>query len=134
MTSLATLPGFLSHFVAGLVLLALAVFIYMRITPHAEIALIRRGNAAAALGLGGAILGFAIPVAASVANSANLLDAAVWSVVALIAQLLAFFAATRLIGTGWRAAIEERAEMAPAMTKAAIAIAVGLINAACLST
>ncbi|HEY4251957.1 MAG TPA: DUF350 domain-containing protein [Roseomonas sp.] len=134
MTSLATLPGFLSHFVAGLVLLGIAVWIYMRITPHEEIALIRRGNAAAALGLGGAIVGFAIPVSASVANSANLLDAAVWSGVALVAQLIAFYVAIRVVGTGWRTAIEERAEMAPAVMKAAIALAVGLINAACLST
>jgi putative membrane protein len=134
MTSLATLPGFLSHFVAGLVLIGVAVFIYMRFTPHEEITLIRRGNAAAALGFGGAIIGFAIPVAASVANSANLLDAAVWSVVALVAQLIAFFVATRIVGAGWRTAIEERAEMAPAVMKASIALAVGLVNAACLST
>ena len=134
MTSLATLPGFLTHFITGLALLAGAIFIYMRITPHAELALIRRGNAAAAVGLAGAMLGFAIPIAASVAQSANLLDAAVWSVVALVAQLGAFFAATMLIGKGWRAAIEERGEMAPAVIKAALAVAVGLINAACLAT
>ena len=134
MTSLATLPGFLTHFITGLALLAGAIFIYMRITPHAELALIRRGNAAAATGLAGAMLGFAIPIAASVAQSANLLDAAVWSVVALVAQLGAFVAATMLIGKGWRAAIEERGEMAPAVIKAALAIAVGLINAACLAT
>lgn len=134
MTSLATLPGFLTHFFTGLALLAGAIVIYMKITPHAEIALIRRGNAAAATGLAGAMLGFAIPIAASVAQSANLLDAAVWSVVALIAQLGAFFAATMLIGKGWRAAIEERGEMAPAVIKATLAVAVGLINAACLAT
>ena len=134
MTSLVTLPGFLTHFIAGLALLAGAIFLYMRITPHAELALIRRGNAAAATALSGAVLGFAIPIAASVAHSANLLDAAVWSVVALIAQLLAFFAATKLVGKGWRAAIEERGEMAPAVLKASLALAVGLINAACLAT
>lgn len=134
MTSLATLPGFLAHFLTGLALLAGAILIYMRITPHAELALIRRGNAAAATALGGAMLGFAIPIAASVAQSANLLDAAVWSLVALVAQLGAFVAATMLLGKGWRAAIEERGEMAPAVVKAALAIAVGLINAACLAT
>lgn len=134
MTSLATLPGFLTHFLTGLALLAGAILIYMRITPHAELALIRRGNAAAAVGLAGAMLGFAIPIAASVSQSANLLDAAVWSVVAMVAQLGAFFAATMLIGKGWRAAIEERGEMAPAVIKATLAVAVGLINAACLAT
>nr|WP_281414707.1 DUF350 domain-containing protein [Plastoroseomonas arctica] len=115
-------------------LLAGAVLVYMRITPHSELALIRAGNAAAATALGGAMLGFAIAIAASVAHSANLLDAAVWSLVALVAQLLAFFAATRLFGAGWRAAIEERREMAPAVLKAAVSVAVGLINAACMAT
>lgn len=134
MTSLATLPGFLTHFFAGLALLAIATFVYMRITPHSELALIRRGNAAAATALGGAMLGFAIPIAASVAHSANLLDAAVWSLVALIAQLGTFFAATMLLGKGWREALEDRGEMAPAVLKAALAVAVGLINAACLAT
>jgi putative membrane protein len=106
----------------------------MRITPHSELALIRAGNAAAATALGGAMLGFAIPIAASVAHSANLLDAAVWSLVALIAQLAAFFAATMLFGKGWRVAIEDRQEMAPAVLKAALSVSVGLINAACLAT
>jgi putative membrane protein len=133
-TSLATLPGFLTHFAAGLALLAIAVVVYMRITPHSELALIRAGNAAAATALGGAMLGFAIPIAASVAHSANLLDAAVWSLVALIAQLAAFFAATMLFGKGWRVAIEDRQEMAPAVLKAALSVSVGLINAACLAT
>jgi putative membrane protein len=78
MTSLATLPGFITHFLAGLVLLGGAVFVHVRVTPHDEVGLIRAGNAAAAVALGGTILGFALPLASAIAHSANLLDAAVW--------------------------------------------------------
>lgn len=134
MTSLATLPGFLTHFLAGIALLSAACWLYMRITPHDELALVRAGNAAAAVALAGAVVGFALPISASVANSANLLDAAVWSLVSLAVQLGGFFLATRLLGPGWRAAIEQRGEVAPALVKAAVAVAIGMINAACLAT
>lgn len=39
---------------------------YIFITPYREIALIREGNAAAAAGLGGAILGFVLPLASTI--------------------------------------------------------------------
>lgn len=134
MTSLVTLPGFLTHFVAGLALVALGGWIYTRITPMDEVALIRQGNAGAALSFTGAVVGLAIPVSASVSNSANLLDAAVWGVVALVAQLLCFFAVTRLLGPGWRAAIEERREVAGGIVAGGISVAVGIVNAAAMST
>jgi putative membrane protein len=133
MTSLATLPGFLAYFVAGIVLLAAAMLAYMRVTPHAEIALIRAGNAGAAIGLGGAMIGFCLPIASAFSHSVNLVDAAVWSIVALAVQIGVFFAVAKLLGGDWRAALE-RGEVAGSILKAAAAIAVGLLNAACLST
>jgi putative membrane protein len=134
MTSLATLPGFLTHFIAGIALVWLGAWIYTRITPVDEVGLIRQGNTAAAIAFTGAIIGLAIPIASSVSNSANLLDAAVWGLVALVAQLGCFYAVTRLLGPGWRAAIEERKEPAGAIVKGGVAIAVGLVNAASMST
>ncbi len=132
MTSLAALPGFLSHFLAGLALLGAAVMLYARSTPHDELALIRAGNPAAAVSLGGAVLGFALPIGASIAHSANLLDAVVWAAVALGAQLAAFAASARFLLPGWRAATE-RGETGCAALMAAIAVAVGVLNAACLT-
>lgn len=133
MTSLANLPGFLAYFVVGIVLLSAAMAIYLRVTPHAEIALIRAGNEGAAIGFGGAIIGFALPIASAFSHSVNILDAGVWSVVALAMQLLAFFAVAKLLGAGWREALE-RGETAGSILKATVAIAVGMLNAACLST
>jgi putative membrane protein len=133
MTSLATLPGFLAYLLAGIALLVAAMAIYVRVTPLDEMALIRAGNAGAAITLGGAMIGFSLPIASAFQHSLNLVDAAVWSVVALCVQIAVFFVVAKLLGNDWRGAIE-RGETAGAILKAAVAIAVGLLNAACLST
>jgi putative membrane protein len=130
MTSLAALPAFLAHFLAGLALLGAAFLVFTRFTPHDEMALVRAGNLPAAVALGGSVIGAALAIASAVSHSAGLLDAVVWAVVALLAQLGAFLATARLL-PGWRAAIE-RGEMATAALKAAVAIAVGLVNAAAM--
>ena len=132
MTSLAALPGFLAHFIAALVLLALAAIAYVRFTPHNELRLIREGNSCAAVALGGAILGFALPIGSAISHSANWLDAVVWAVVAMLAQGLAFLVTSRLLVPDWTSAML-RGEMAGAVLGAAIAIAVGLLNAAALT-
>lgn len=132
MTSLAALPGFLLHFLGGLALLAAAIALYMRVTPHDEMALIREGNTGAAIKLGGALIGFALPIGSAISNSVNLVDALVWALVALLAQLAAFLLATRLL-PDWRAAMEERREVAGGVLKASISIGTGLLNAACLT-
>ena len=64
--SLAGLPSFLFYFATAIGLLLLFVAAYIFITPYQEIALIRAGNAAAAAGLGGAILGFVLPLASTI--------------------------------------------------------------------
>lgn len=131
MTSLAALPAFLAHFVAGLALLGAAFLVFTRLTPHDELALVRAGNLPAAVALGGAVVGAALAVASAVSHSAGLLDAVVWAVVALLAQLASFFGTAWLL-PGWRAAIE-RGELATGVLKAAVAIAVGLVNAAAMT-
>ncbi len=132
MTSLSALPGFLSHFLAGLALLGAALMLYARFTPHDEVALIRAGNPAAAVSLGGAVIGFALPIGAAIAHSANLLDAVVWAAVALVAQVATFAASARFLLPGWRTTTE-RGETGCAALMAAIAVAVGVLNAACLT-
>ncbi|WP_372618120.1 DUF350 domain-containing protein [Falsiroseomonas sp.] len=133
MTSLATLPGFLAYFLAGIVLLGGAMAVYVQVTPHSELKMIRGGNTAAAITLGGAMLGFSLPIASAFQHSVNIVDAAVWSVVALVVQIVVFFVVAKLLGSEWRAAME-RGETAGAVFKASAAVAVGMLNAACLST
>jgi putative membrane protein len=132
MHSLAALPSFLLHFAGSLLLMALALAAYMRVTPHDELALIRAGNTAAAIKLGGAVVGFALPLGSAISNSVSLPDALIWGLVALATQLAVFFVTTRLL-PDWRAAMEHRGEVAGGILKASLSVGSGLLNAACLT-
>jgi putative membrane protein len=131
MNSIANLPYFLTYFGASLVLLALFLAIYTRLTPAHEWTLIREGNVAAALSLAGATLGFCLPLASAIIHSDGLLDMAVWALVSLVLQLLCF-AAMRLLRPDVSGGIA-RGDMAEATVLAAGSVALGILNAACLS-
>ncbi|GAB4575249.1 MAG: DUF350 domain-containing protein [Rhodothalassiaceae bacterium] len=86
----AGFPVFLAHSALSLALLVAAIILYMRITPHDELALVRKGNRAAALSLSGAIVGLALPLAFTLAGSVGLFDILLWSLVTLGLQIIAF--------------------------------------------
>ena len=52
------LPAFASFFATAIVLLGAFMLLYVLVTPYNELALIREGNEAAAISLGGAVVGF----------------------------------------------------------------------------
>jgi putative membrane protein len=134
MTILSTLPAFLAHFALAILLLVAAVTLHTRLTPMDELTLIRGGNTGAAITLGGVVVGYALPIGSAISHSLGVLDALVWSVLAVVVQQGAFLLCTRVLLPDWRAALEQRGELAGAVLKAAAAIAVGLLNAACLTT
>lgn len=131
LASLATLPSFLAYFAGALALVAVFVFAYERFTPYREFELIAAGNMAAAVSLGGAVLGFAMPLASVIAHAVGWLDMIVWGAVALVVQL-AVYAVARLMAPGL--ADQLRAgRVAPATALAAASLTVGLLNAACIT-
>ena len=130
--SLAGLPDFVVYLLVALALVALFTWLYMLVTPQRELALIRAGNQAAAVSLGGAILGFAIPLAMSIAQSHDLLDMAIWSVIALVVQLGVFFLCGLLIDHEAKRITE--GDMAAASFLAITSVAAGLVNAACMTS
>lgn len=129
--SLAGLPAFLVYFATGLGLLALFAMVYGWIMPYRETALIRQGNVAASISLAGALVGFVLPLASAIAHSVNLLDMLVWAVIALIAQVAVYAVVARIL-PHFAEAIEA-GRIAPATLLAAMAVAVGLLNAAALT-
>jgi len=129
--SLQTLGSFLLYFAAALVAQGLFLTLYMAVTTHKEFALIRQGNTAAAISLAGAGLGFSLPLASAVVHSVSPLDMAVWSVIALVVQLLVFRAVDFAI-RGISSHIEE-GNIAAAITLAAASLVIGMINAASMS-
>jgi putative membrane protein len=132
--STAATAGIGAHFlyfvvaIGGIILFAA---IYTAITPYREITLIRDGNTAAAISVGGAILGYTYPLAQAVAQSGGLADLLIWSAVALIAQFVAF-AATRLALPHLSSDVKE-GKIAPAVLLAAVSIAIGMLNAAAMT-
>jgi putative membrane protein len=129
--SLAGLPYFVAYFGISLLLLTLCLGAYVLITPYPEIRLIREGNVAAATSLGGVLIGFALPLASVVVNSVSLLDMLVWSVVALVVQLLAF-AAVRLMVPAISQHVRD-GQVSSGIFVGAVAIALGVLNAASMT-
>lgn len=127
----AAVFGFVTYILGAAVLFALFQFIYTRITPHKEFELIRAGNVSAAVALGGAIIGFAIPASNVIAYSISLLDFVVWAVIASVVQLLAFLLTSLVLkGTSERI---KNGELAAGIYVAAVSISVGMLNAACMT-
>jgi putative membrane protein len=129
--SIAGLPNFLLYFALALVLLAVFAAVYVRVTTYRELALIRSGNIAAAISLSGALIGFVLPLASAIAHSVNPVDMVAWGAIALVVQLIVYAAVSRLV-PHFREAIEA-GRAAPAMLLAALAVSVGILNAACLT-
>jgi putative membrane protein len=123
--------GFVLYILVAGLLFALFQFVYTRITPHKEFELIRSNNPAAAIALGGSLIGFALPASSIISYSVSVLDFVVWVVIAAIVQLLAFFVTSRVLkGLSTRIA---QGELAAAIYAASVAISVGLLNSACMT-
>src|SRR4051794_22227281 len=89
--SLAGLPAFLVYFCTAIIAVLAYLLVYTRITPHNEFELIRNNNPAAAIALGLSLLGFSLPLISAIAHSANVWDCMIWSLIALIVQIVVFF-------------------------------------------
>jgi putative membrane protein len=129
--SFAGFDEFLAYLGVSIVLLAAFTAIYIRVTPYHEVQLIREGNMAASFALSGSILGFVVPLASAIQHSANLVDMAIWGLIALVVQIAAFVAVKLLIpsvthdipaGNG-----------AQGFFLGSLSLAVGLLSAACMS-
>ena len=128
--SLAGLPAFLAYFCTAFIIVVIYLYIYTRVT-HDEFELIRKNVPGAAISLGLSLVGFSLPVASAIAHAANLIDCAVWSVIALVVQLVIFFIVrvpvpdlSRRIAAG---------DTAPAIWLGLASLAGGALNAASMS-
>ena len=83
-------PIALLHIAVSVLMLLAAAAIYIVLTPHKEVSLVRDGNVAAAVDLGGALVGLAIPLAFSLKGSTSLFDVALWGVATVAIQLLVY--------------------------------------------
>ncbi len=124
-------PTTLAHLGVTLVLLVSGAILYALFTPWKEIALIREGNAAAAVAFSGVLLGLAIPLAISLSVSTSIKDIALWGIATVVLQLLAFRIVDMLL-TGLPQRIRE-GEVAAAVLLVGAKLSTALILAAALT-
>jgi putative membrane protein len=129
--SLVGLPAFLAYFCVSAAAVVIFLMIYTRITAHDEFDLLTRNMPGAAVSLGLSMLGFALPVASAVAHAADIVDCIVWSVIALIVQVIAYYVAripvpnlSRRIADG---------ELGPAIWLGLASVTAGLLSAASMA-
>lgn len=128
---LNSLPAFAGYFATAIVLLAVFLALYVLVTPYNELRLIREGNTAAAVSLAGAIVGYALPIAVSVATSHNIYVMIGWGVVACAVQLMAYIVA--------RFALPQinlnipQGKLASGIFLASLSLGVGILNAGCIA-
>lgn len=118
--------------VAGILALAFKV-IYQWVTPYKETDLIKQGNVAAAIALGGALIGYVLALASALAHTSSLPELLAWGTLAGIIQIVAFTIVRILFLKDVKARIEA-GEIASGVYLGSVSVAVGLINAACMTS
>ena len=133
LNSISGLDNFAIYFGLSIVLLFVFKIVYAFVTPHDEWKLVKEEqNIAAATGFGGAIIGFSIALAGAATNSESLVDFAIWGLIALVAQTLAF----AILRFTFMPKIAERIvnkEVSAGIMLASMSVGVGLLNAACMT-
>lgn len=129
--SLADLPYFVAYLGIALFLFTLALAAYVALAARRDMRLIAEGNVAAAAGMTGAFIGFALPLASAVMRSEALLDLLAWGGVVLAAQLVVL-AGLRLMLSSLVRRMRD-GQVASGVFLGAVAVSVGILNAACLT-
>ncbi len=128
---LPAIVNYAIHLIAAALMLGAFFFIYTKVTPFDEVALIHRGNAAAAISLGGALIGFSLTLASSIVYNGTLIGVVAWGVGAMIVQVVVYAVASRLLHTV-RTEIEA-GNVAMGGFMGTLSVVAGIVNAACLS-
>jgi putative membrane protein len=129
--SLEGLPAFVAYFCLSAGLVIAFLLIYTRLTPINEYELIGKNVPGAAIALGLSLFGFALPVASAVAHATDIVDCAIWGVIALAVQIGTFYAAripvpnlSNRIAAG---------DLAPAIWLGLASLTAGLLSAASMT-
>lgn len=131
LTYLEGFPSFLIHFGVSVGLTIFFAFIYARLTPHREWQLILNNVPAAAIAFGGSVLGFVIALASAVSHSIDIIDSIVWSIVALVMQLVTFFSLRFFIRDLSDRLVKN--DMSAGIWIATVSLSIGILMAASLT-
>ena len=124
-------PILMLHSSVTIAILLAGIWLYIWMTPWDEMALIRKGNNAAALSLGGAIVGLALPLAIAMAAGVSAYEIILWGPVTLILQIIAYRVADIVMRTLPKRI--EDGQMSAAILLVSIKLAAAIVNAAAVS-
>lgn len=117
----------LSYLAAALALLAICITLYLWTTPYRELRLVKEGNVAAALSLGGAALGLTLPIASTIYFTHDFGEMIRWSAIGCAMQFILF----QVMRT--QAKSIETGNVAVGLLLACLSVSTGLLVAMCIS-
>lgn len=129
--TLSAFANYVLHLLLAGVLLIVFFKIYTFLTPFNEVLLIRQGNNAAALSLGGALLGFSLTLASSIAHTSDYLQFLMWAGAALLVQVAAYTITSHILKMSKDQIEADNTAFGGLLC--AISLSTGAINAACIS-
>lgn len=127
------LLNYLSYAGLGFILLFVGFILFEVSTKTKELSLIGKGNEAAAMVIGGKLLGLAFVLGSAIANSVNLIDMVIWGIVGIVTQIiLSLLAEVITIRFSIKEAIEEN-NKAVGTVLLLMSLSVGWVIAQCLT-
>lgn len=123
--------NYLVHLALAAVLLIVFFKAYTWMTPYDEVKLIRQGNHAAALSLGGAMLGFSMTIASSLLHTNDWQQFLGWAFGAMVVQALGYAVTTRCLKMAQDQIEADNSAFGGLL--GTISLSIGGINAACIS-
>jgi putative membrane protein len=123
--------NYLLHLFTAAALVLVFFVVYVRVTPYDEVLLIRQGNRAAALSLGGTLVGFSITIASALMHTLDYYQFAGWAIGAMVVQVLVFGVTTHLLKMS-KDQIEADNRAFGGLL-GAISLSIGIVNAGCIS-
>jgi putative membrane protein len=123
--------NYLIHLALASVLLVIFFQAYTWLTPYDEVKLIRQGNHAAALSLGGAMLGFSMTIASSILHTNDWQQFLGWAFGAMVVQALGYAVTTRCLKMAQDQIEADNSAFGGLL--GTISLSIGGINAACIS-
>lgn len=123
---------YLGYFVTSIAIMIAYTSLYIRFTAYDEVALISAGNKSAALSLSLFVVALSIPMASAIFHSVSLFHMAIWATIALVSQMGAYVCVSKFVFKEFNDGIESDT-ISFAVLLGGINVAIGILNAACIS-
>lgn len=127
------MTNFLLYLAVSLGLLLVGLFLMEVTTKVKEFSLMAKGNKAASYVLGGRLLGLAIVIYSTVANSISLKDMALWGAIGIVAQIVVFYLAEWLTPRFNVSQSIEDDNQAVGLFLMFLSVSIGVVIAGCLT-